>query len=76
MRFPLKWIILGVLLWSGLAPVQVLEVPDLNLETVLREALVLSADVPITQQEMLRLKRLDTRDKKKVELQRWTRVQI
>ena len=76
MRFPLKWIILGVLLWSGLALAQVLEVPDPNLETVLREALVLSADVPITQQEMLRLKRLDTRDKKKVELQRWTRVQI
>ena len=41
------------------ASAQVVEIPDPNLERAIREALELSSEVSVTQQEMLRLKRLE-----------------
>ena len=38
---------------------QVVKIPDANLRQVIREALNLPSDTPITQQEMLKLERLD-----------------
>ena len=41
--------------WGGVAFAQIVEIPDPNLERAIRERLELPTDVPITQQEMLRL---------------------
>ena len=51
-------LIIGLLLWAELAAAQVVEVPDPNLETALREALGLAAGQSLTRQEMLRLERV------------------
>ena len=40
------------------ASAQVVEIPDPNLERAIREELGLSSEVPVTQQEMLRLRDL------------------
>ena len=44
------------------ASAQVVEIPDPNLERAIREELGLSSEVPVTQQEMLRLDKLTARD--------------
>ena len=44
--------------WDGIASAQVVEIPDPNLERAIREELGLSSEVPVTQQEMLRLRKL------------------
>ena len=41
--------------WSGATFAQIVEIPDPNLEQAIREKLGLSSEVPITQQDMLRL---------------------
>lgn len=41
--------------WGGVASAQIVEIPDPNLERAIREELGLSSELPITQQEMLRL---------------------
>ena len=46
-------------LLSPHASAQVVDIPDPNLEAVLRETLELPPEAPITQQEMLRLEQLD-----------------
>ena len=51
-------LIIGLILWAELAPAQVVEVPDPNLEGALREVLGLSTGESLTQQEMLRLEHL------------------
>ena len=48
--------------WSSVTFAQVVEIPDPNLERVIREELGLSSEVPITQQEMLLLDTLTARD--------------
>ena len=45
--------------WCSTASAQVVDIPDLNLESAIREELNLSDHIPITQSEMLRLTRLD-----------------
>ena len=44
--------------WCSTVSVQAVDIPDSNLEKAIREELNLPDQVPITQQEMLRLKRL------------------
>ncbi len=44
--------------WCSPVPAQVVDIPDANLESAIREALELPDQTPITQQEMLRLTRL------------------
>ena len=51
-------LLLLVLLLIGGASAQVVEIPDPNLKDAVRETLGLAADVPVTQQEMLRLTRI------------------
>ncbi len=46
--------------WGGVASAQIVEIPDPNLERAIREELELSSEIPITQQEMLKLFRLRT----------------
>ena len=41
--------------WGGVASAQVVEIPDPNLERAIREELELSSELPITQQDMLKL---------------------
>ena len=60
---------LGILIISAalcvfwqIANAQVVEIPDPNLERAIRQELGLSSEVPITQQEMLRLDKLTARD--------------
>ena len=48
-------LIMGLLLWEGLASAQAIDVPDPNLESALRKALDLAAGQSLTQAEMLRL---------------------
>ena len=49
--------------WYSIAPAQVVEIPDPNLEKALREALELPNGTPITQQQMLQFTRLEAREK-------------
>ena len=64
-RFPVfpssRFLILSVaaILFIPHVSAQVVEIPDSNLERAIREELELSSHLPITQQEMLRLKRLE-----------------
>ena len=44
--------------WGGITSAQIVEIPDPNLERAIREELGLSSGVPVTQQEMLRLRKL------------------
>ncbi len=44
--------------WCSTTPAQVVDIPDPNLESALREELNLPDEIPLTQQEMLRLTRL------------------
>ena len=48
--------------WGGVAFAQIVEIPDKNLERAIREELGLSSEVPITQQEMLRLSGLRSQE--------------
>ena len=52
-------LLVGLLIWVGLASAQVVDVPDTNLREAIREQLALPADGPLTQQEMMRLTRLE-----------------
>ena len=45
--------------WSSVTFAQIVEIPDPNLERAIRERLELSSELPITQQEMLKLFRLN-----------------
>ena len=45
------------------AAAQIVEIPDPNLRHAVRETLALSDEMPLTQQEMLRLTRLDAPEK-------------
>ena len=45
--------------WCSTVPAQVVDIPDPNLESAIREELSLPDEIPLTQQEMLRLTRLD-----------------
>ena len=56
-------LIMGLLLWEGLASAQAIDVPDPNLESALRKALDLAAGQSLTQAEMLRLERFDARER-------------
>ncbi len=49
--------------WGGVAFAQVVEIPDPNLKQAVREALTLNDQIPITQQEMLKLERLEAPDR-------------
>ena len=49
--------------WCGPVSAQPVDIPDLNLEKVIREALELPGQTPITQQEMLRLTQLEAQEK-------------
>ena len=51
-----------LLLITTTAFAQVVEIPDPNLERAIREELELSSEVPVTQQEMLRLDKFAVRD--------------
>ena len=44
--------------WCSIVPAQVVNLPDPNLESAIREELNLPAESPLTQQEMLRLEKL------------------
>ena len=52
-------LIIGLLLWAELAAAQVVEVPDPNLEELLREVLGLPAGESLTREVLLRLERID-----------------
>ena len=45
--------------WCSTAPAQVVEIPDPNLESAIREELNLPDEIPLTQQEMLKLTKLE-----------------
>ena len=49
--------------WCSTVFAQLIEIPDPNLESTIRQALNLSDNTPITQQEMLRLVRLEAKEK-------------
>ena len=49
--------------WCSTVSAQVVDLPDSNLESAIREELNLSDEIPLTQQEMLRLTRLDAGNK-------------
>ena len=49
--------------WCSTVFAQVVEIPDPNLEKAIRETLELSDGIPLTQQEMLRLTRLEAPEK-------------
>ncbi len=49
--------------WCSIVSAQVVEIPDLNLESAIREALGLPDEIPLTQTEMLRLTRLEAPEK-------------
>ena len=49
----------AAILFSSHASAQVVEIPDPNLEWAIREDLGLSSEVPVTQQEMLRLRHIE-----------------
>ena len=60
--FPFSCLLVFVVAATLLIPqvhAQVVEIPDANLEQAIREELGLSSEVPVTQQDMLRLKRLE-----------------
>ena len=44
--------------WSGIVSAQLVDIPDPNLREAVRETLALPDEIPLTQQEMLRLTRL------------------
>ena len=50
--------------WCSTVFAQLIEIPDPNLESTIRQALNLSDNTPITQQEMLRLVRLEAKEKR------------
>ena len=52
-----------LVLWCSTVSAQVVDIPDPNLRAVIREALKLPDDIPITQSEMLRLTRLEAPEK-------------
>ena len=63
-RYSLGILIISAVLcgfWQG-ATAQVVEIPDPNLDRAIRQELGLSAEVSVTQQEMLRLDKLTARD--------------
>lgn len=49
--------------WCSAVPAQVIDIPDPNLKQAIREKLALPNEIPLTQQEMLRLTRLDVGNK-------------
>ena len=49
--------------WCSTVSAQVIDLPDPNLEKAIREELNLSDEIPLTQQEMLRLTRLEAPEK-------------
>ena len=49
--------------WSSITFSQIVEIPDPNLKQAIREALTLSDEIPLTQQEMQRLTRLEAPEK-------------
>ena len=49
--------------WCSTISAQLVDIPDPNLEKALRETLNLPDEIPLTQQEMLRLTRLDAGNK-------------
>ena len=49
--------------WCGTVFAQVVEIPDSNLESAIREELNLPDEIPLTQQEMLRLTNLDAEER-------------
>ena len=54
--------------WGGVASAQIVETPAPNLERAVREQLALPDEIPITQQEMLRLKELDAEQREITDL--------
>ena len=49
--------------WCNTVSAQVVDIPDPNLESAIREELNLPDEIPLTQQEMLRLAQLETQEK-------------
>lgn len=54
--------------WGSVTFAQIVEIPDSNLKQAVREVLGLPDEIPLTQPEMLRLKKLDARDKQIADL--------
>ena len=54
--------------WGGVASARIVEIPAPNLERAVREQLALPDEIPITQQEMLRLKELDAEQREITDL--------
>ena len=59
----LLFLVAAILFIAQSVSAQVVEIPDPNLEGTIRDQLNLPADAPITQQDMLKLTRLDGREK-------------
>ncbi len=57
-RFYCLCIFIVLCSWGGIASAQVVEIPDPKLERAIRQELGLSSEVRVTQQEMLRLRKL------------------
>ena len=62
MRILCRFVCLSLILLVTQASAQVVNIPDSNLESAIREALELPDEIPLTQPEMLRLRRLDAMD--------------
>ena len=54
--------------WCSTVPAQVVNISDPNLRSAVREALELSDEIPLTQQEMLRVTTLDVRNRQIADL--------
>ena len=54
--------------WCNAVSAQVVDIPDSNLESAIREELNLPDEIPITQREMLRLTTLEARDRQMADL--------
>ena len=64
-RKKITFLLVGLLLWVGLASAQVVEVPDTNLREAIRQTLALPSGNALTRQDMLQLERLDNKSTEK-----------